>query len=203
MPKKIILNTEPWVGKEELKELTDSIKAKWLSGGPKLKEFQEKIAKLCGVKHGIAVCNGTQALYIGLKILGIGPGDEVVVPDFTFIASGNAVIWTGAKPVFVDVDRKTFNIDPAKIEKAITKKTKAIMPVHIYGQGARMPEILKIAKKPVVFIGGINLSNLGEILKQGAKNIAVIRGIIQAEDIIGMAKNFNDRLIKEKEKSGG
>jgi len=147
MPKKIILNTEPWVGKEELRELSQSIKAKWISGGPKLKEFQEKIAKLCGVKHGIAVCNGTQALYVGLKILGIGPGDEVIVPDFTFIASGNAVIWTGAKPVFVDVDRKTFNIDPAKIEKAITKKTKAIMPVHIYGQAARMPEVMRIAKK--------------------------------------------------------
>lgn len=145
--KKIILNTEPWVGREELAQVTQSIKARWLSGGPKLKEFQEKIAKTCGVKHGIACCNGTQALYIGLKILGVGPGDEVIVPDFTFVASSNAVVWTGAKPVFVDVEPKTFNIDPRKIEKAITKKTRAIMPVHIYGQAANMTEVMRLAKK--------------------------------------------------------
>ena len=152
MKRKIIPNTEPWIGKEELKEISQSIKARWISGGPKVKKFQEKIAKLCHVKHAIAVCNGTQALYVGLKILGIGPGDEVIVPDFTFIASGNAVVWAGAKPIFVDVDKKTFNIDPLKIEKAITKKTKAIMPVHIYGQAARMPEICKIAKKHNLYV---------------------------------------------------
>ena len=126
--RKIIPNTEPWIGKEELEEVSQSIKAKWISGGPKLKEFQEKIAKLCQIKHAIGVCNGTQALYVGLKILGIGPGDEVIVPDFTFIASANAVVWAGAKPVFVDVDKKTFNIDPGKIEKALTKKKNSIFP---------------------------------------------------------------------------
>jgi perosamine synthetase len=147
MKRKIIPQIEPYLGKEEIKEVTESIKAKWISGGPKLKKFQEKIAKLCKVKHAIGVCNGTQALYVGLKALGIGEGDEVIVPDFTFIASANAVVWTGAKPVFVDVDKKTFNIDPKKIKKAITKKTKAIMPVHIYGQSARMPEIMRIAKR--------------------------------------------------------
>lgn len=147
MKNKIIPNTEPWVGKEELKEISQSIKARWLSGGPKVKKFQERIARLCSVKHAVAVCNGTQALYVGLKILGVGPGDEVIVPDFTFIASANAVVWAGAKPVFVDVEGKTFNIDPLKIEKAVTKKTKAIMPVHIYGQAARMPEIMRIARK--------------------------------------------------------
>lgn len=147
MPKKIIPNIEPWLGKEELKELKESIKSQWISGGPKLKEFQEKIARLFKVKHAIGVCNGTQALYVGLKALGIGRGDEVIVPDFTFIASANSVIWTGAKPVFVDIDSRTFNIDPLKMEKAITKKTKAVMPVHIYGQAASMSEIIKIAKK--------------------------------------------------------
>jgi len=152
MKRKIIPNIEPWLGKEEIKEVTESIKNQWISGGPKLKEFQEKIAKLCGVKHAIGVCNGTQALYVGLKILGIDRGDEVIVPDFTFIASANAVVWTGAKPVLVDVDKKTFNIDPAKIEKAINKKTKAIMPVHIYGQSAKMPEICKIAKKHKLYV---------------------------------------------------
>lgn len=145
--RKIIPQIEPWLGKEEIAEVVESIKAQWISGGPKVKKFQEKIAKLCGVKHAVAVCNGTQALYIGLKILGVGQGDEVIVPDFTFIASANAVVWTGAKPVFVDVDAKTFNIDPRQIEKAITKKTRAIMPVHIYGQAADMAAIMRIAKK--------------------------------------------------------
>ena len=150
--KKVIPQIEPWLGKEEIKEVTESIQANWISGGPKLKEFQEKIAKLFQVKHALGVCNGTQALYVGLKALGVGEGDEVIVPDFTFIASANAVVWAGAKPVFVDVDKKTFNIDPKKIEKAITKKTKAIMPVHIYGQSAQMPEIMNIAKKHKLYV---------------------------------------------------
>jgi perosamine synthetase len=152
MLKKNIPHTEPFIGKEELKEISDCIRDKWLSGGPKLKAFQEKIAKLCGVKHAIGVCNGTQALYVGLKILGIGPGDEVIVPDFTFIASANAVVWAGGTPVFVDIDSKTFNIDPSEIEKAITKKTKAIMPVHIYGQAADMSRVMEIAKKHNLYV---------------------------------------------------
>lgn len=143
---------EPWLGKEEIKEITESIKAQWISGGPKLKKFEEKIADLCEVKHAIGVCNGTQALYIGLKILGVGKGDEVIVPDFTFIAPANVVVWAGGKPVFVDVDVQTFNIDPLKIERAITKKTKAIMPVHLYGQAAQMPEIMSIAKKHKLYV---------------------------------------------------
>jgi perosamine synthetase len=149
---KIIPTYEPWLGKEELNQLAETIKANWITGGPKVKEFQDKIAKLCKVKHAIACCNGTQALYLGLKILGIGEGDEVIVPDFTFIASANAVVWTGAKPIFVDVDSKTFNIDPEKIEKAITKNTKAILPVHIYGLSADMEKIMEIAKKHNLFV---------------------------------------------------
>ncbi|MFH1462566.1 MAG: DegT/DnrJ/EryC1/StrS family aminotransferase [bacterium] len=145
--KKIIPNIEPWLGKEEIKEVVESIKNQWISGGPKVKKFQEKIAKLCRVKHAIAVCNGTQALYVALKALGVDKGDEVIVPDFTFIASANAVVWAGAKPVFVDIDKKTFNIDPAETEKAVTKRTKAIMPVHIYGQSANMTAIMEIANK--------------------------------------------------------
>jgi len=152
MKRKIISQTEPFIGKEELKEIAETIQNKWISGGPKLKSFQQSIAKLCRVKHAIGVCNGTQALYVGLKVLGIGPGDEVIVPNFTFIASANSVVWAGAKPVFVDVDKKTFNIDPLKIEEVITKKTKAIMPVHIYGQSADMEKIMKIAKKHKLFV---------------------------------------------------
>jgi len=152
MKQKIIPQIEPWLGDEEIKQVKESIKNQWISGGSKLKEFQDKIAKLCQVKYAIATCNGTQALYIGLKILGISKGDEVIVPDFTFIASANAVVWAGGKPVFVDIDAQTLNIDPEKIEKAITSKTKAIMPVHIYGQSADMKKICAIAKKHKLYV---------------------------------------------------
>ena len=138
---------EPWLGEEEMALVAETIQANWITGGPKVKEFENKIADLCGVKHAIAVCNGTMALYVGIRALGIGPGDEVIVPDFTFIASANAVEMSGAKPVFVDIDSKTFNIDPECAEKAITPKTKAIMPVHIYGQSADMDRIGDIARR--------------------------------------------------------
>jgi perosamine synthetase len=138
---------EPWLGEEELAQVTETIKANWITGGEKVKQFERQIAELCNVKHAIAICNGTLALYVGLKALGIGEGDEVIVPDFTFIASANSVVMAGARPVFVDVDAKTFNIDPGGTEKAITTKTKAIMPVHIYGQAADMDKICGIAGK--------------------------------------------------------
>lgn len=138
---------EPWLGDEELAQLTETIKANWITGGPKVKEFERQMAGLCGVKHAIAICNGTLALYVGLKAMGIGEGDEVIVPDFTFIASANSVVMAGATPILVDIDPRTFNIDPESTEKAITRKTKAVMPVHIYGQAADMDAICAIAKK--------------------------------------------------------
>jgi perosamine synthetase len=143
---------EPWLGEEELTQVTETIKANWITGGEKVKQFERQIAELCDVKHAIAICNGTMALYVGLKILGIGEGDEVIVPDFTFIASANSVVMAGAKPVFVDVDEKTFNIDPECTERAITPTTKAIMPVHIYGQAADMNRICEIAKKYGLYV---------------------------------------------------
>jgi len=143
---------EPWLGEEELVQVAECIKGNWITGGPKVKEFERRIAELCGVKHAIATCNGTLALYMGLKALGIGEGDEVIVPDFTFIASANSVVLAGAKPVFVDVDVRTFNIDPESTEKAITPRTKAIMPVHIYGQAADMDAICEIARRHNLYI---------------------------------------------------
>jgi perosamine synthetase len=138
---------EPWLGEEELAQVTETIRANWITGGTKVKQFEKQIGELCGVRHAIAVCNGTLALYVGLKALGIGEGDEVIVPDFTFIASANSVVMAGARPVLVDIDPKTFNIDAASTEKAVTNKTKAIMPVHIYGQAADMDRICDIAGK--------------------------------------------------------
>lgn len=138
---------KPLIGKEEEKAVIDVLRSGKLVQGEKVKEFEDKFAKYCGTKHAIATDNGTSALIVALSMVGIGPGDEVITTPFTFIATANSIVFTGAKPVFVDIDPVTFNIDPEKIEAAITKKTKAIMPVHLYGLMADMPAINKIAKK--------------------------------------------------------
>ncbi len=138
---------EPFVGEEELKNLKKVIEKKWLTEGPFSKEFLENIKDFTKAEYAILASNGTLALFLGLLALDVGKGDEVIVPDSTFNASASAVAFTGAKPVFVDINEGNFNIDVEKIEKAITKKTKAIMPVHIYGQSADMDPIVKIARK--------------------------------------------------------
>ena len=115
--------------------------------GENVKEFEKEISEYLGVKHSISVGNGTDALIIALKALGIGEGDEVITTPFTFFATAESISFVGATPVFVDVDMNTYNIDPAKIEEKITEKTKAIMPVHIFGQPCDMDSINEIAKK--------------------------------------------------------
>ncbi|MFH1691115.1 MAG: DegT/DnrJ/EryC1/StrS family aminotransferase [Candidatus Omnitrophota bacterium] len=114
--------------------------------GEDVKHFEAAFSSFIGAKYALGVNSGTDALFLGLLALGVGPGDEVIVPDFTYIASAFAVSYTGARPVFVDIEQRSFNIDPEKIKRAITKKTKAIMPVHLYGQSARMDEISFLAK---------------------------------------------------------
>jgi dTDP-4-amino-4,6-dideoxygalactose transaminase len=115
--------------------------------GENVKEFEKEISEYLGVKHSISVGNGTDALVIALKALGIGKGDEVITTPFTFFATAESISFVGATPVFVDVDINTYNIDPSKIEEKITEKTKAIMPVHIFGQPCDMDSINEIAKK--------------------------------------------------------
>ncbi len=139
---------EPVITAAAKKYVSDAMESGWVSSaGPYLTKFEKAFAEYVGVKHAIAVTSGTAALHIALLSLGIGTGDEVIVPDFTMIASVFAIIYTGATPVFVDVDRETYNIDIAQIEGKITKKTKAIMPVHIYGHSVDMDPLLAIAKK--------------------------------------------------------
>jgi len=115
--------------------------------GPAVADFEQKFAPYCGVAHAVGVNTGTSALHLALLALGIGPGDEVIAPAMTFIATISAIDYTGARPVLVDVDPKTYTLDPAKIEAVITPRTKAILPVHLYGQCADMDRILEIAQK--------------------------------------------------------
>lgn len=116
-------------------------------GGKEVEEFENEIAKFCKVRYAIGVNSGTDALYLSLKAIGIKEGDEVITTPFTFIATAEVIANCGAKPVFVDIEPNTYNIDSSKIEKRITKRTKAIIPVHLFGQMADISEIMKIAKK--------------------------------------------------------
>ncbi len=136
---------EPYLDGRELQYLADCIETNWITGGLKVKEFESRMAKLTGAKHAIACCNGTMALYIGLKIMGIGAGDKVIVPDFTFIASANSVVMTGAEPVFCDVDIDSFCMNEETIKKVITPTVSVIMPVGIYGNSPDMREVCSIA----------------------------------------------------------
>lgn len=139
---------EPSLTGNELEYVTDCLKTNWISSqGSYVNLFENRLAKFFGSKHCLAVSNGTVALHLGLKALGIGVGDEVITSNLTFGASVNSIIHSGARPVLVDVDRDTWNISPKLIEKAITSDTKAIMPVHLYGNPCEMIEIMRIAKK--------------------------------------------------------
>jgi perosamine synthetase len=139
---------EPVLSDDSKKFVNQALDSGWISSsGSFVKEFEEKFAAYIGMKHGIAVCNGTAALHVALLALGVGPGDEVIVPAFTMGSTWLAVLYTGAKPVFIDCEPDTFNIDPNQIERKITKRTKIILPVHIYGHAAEMGSIVKIAKK--------------------------------------------------------
>jgi len=137
----------PYVDAEELINLGEVIKNKWITEGPFSEKFLQLIRDFTGAKYAVLANNGTLALFLGLMAIGIKEDDEIIVPDFTFISSGTSVVFAGAKPVFVDVDETSLNIDCSKIEDAITEKTKAIMPVHLYGQSADMDPILKITNK--------------------------------------------------------
>lgn len=142
-----VLQIEPWIDEAEAEELLKVIRSTFITEHAATAEFEENFKTLTGAQHAIAVFNATVGLYTALKALGIGAGDEVLVPDLTFVATANAVIMAGATPVFCDVERNSFNIDPAVIEEKITPRTKAIMPVHLYGQSADMDRILEIARR--------------------------------------------------------
>ena len=145
---KFIPVNEPLLQGNEKKYLMECIDTGWISSeGPFVAQLEKSFAERCGRKHGIAVCNGTAALETAVWALGIKQGDEVIMPSFTIISCALAVLRSGAKPVFVDCDPETWNIDTKLIREKITSKTKAIMPVHIYGLPSDMNEVMKIAEE--------------------------------------------------------
>lgn len=143
--KRIIPISLPVTGQEEWEALKEPIMSGWLTSGPKVREFEQLFAERHGVKHALAVTSATTALHLALVALGIKEGDEVIVPAFTWVSTANVVLYCGAKVVFVDIDPFTFNIDAEDLSKRITSKTKAIIPVHLFGLCADIDKIKEIA----------------------------------------------------------
>ena len=138
---------KPYITNDEKKLVLEVLNSGNLSLGPKYKEFEKLFARKIGTKYACAVSSGTAGLHLAMIAAGIGPGDEVITTPFSFIASANCILYVGATPVFVDIDQVTYNMEPAEIEKRLTKRTKAILVVHIFGQAVDMAPILRIAKK--------------------------------------------------------
>jgi len=164
----------PWITNEDIRLTSKSYKLNQLTDGPILKKFEKEFSKLVGCKFAIGLSNGTSALHLSLLSLGIRKGDEVLVPDLTFIATANAVVATGAKPVFVDVD-ETLNISTKNIKTEITRKTRAIIPVHFAGFSSDMDTIMKIAKKNNIFVIEDCAHSLGTFYKN--KHVGTIGNI--------------------------
>jgi len=170
------MNKIPWwmpkVEKEDYEFIKKALDANFVNEGPLTAQFENKIAKLVGAKYASATTSGTAAIFLALKALDVGYGDEVIVPDLTFIATANAVDLCGAKPVLVDVNPADLTISIDAIKKAINVKTKAIVPVHVTGRGADMEAIMSIAKKHNLFV----IEDAAEALtsKQGNKFLGAI-----------------------------
>jgi perosamine synthetase len=139
--------SKPFIGDAEKQAVMEVLESGMLAQGPRTAALEERFAAVCQTRHAIATSSGTTALHIALLAHGIGPGDEVITTPFTFIASANSIIFAGARPVFVDIEKETFNINPQLIEGAITPQTKAILPVHLYGYPCNMEAIMDIGRK--------------------------------------------------------
>jgi perosamine synthetase len=144
---RVIPIARPLIGVEEEQAVLDVLRSGQLAEGPRVRAFEAAFADYIGTEHAIAVNSGTAALIVALQAHGVGPGDEVITSPFSFIATATSIMACGATPVFVDIDPFDFNLDPAKVEEAITDATKAIMPVHLFGHPARMTELAQIAEE--------------------------------------------------------
>ncbi len=144
--------SQPAIDKDEIEAVKKVLLSGIIANGPKTREFEEEFAKYIGVKYAVGVSNGTVALHTALKALGIKKGDEVITTPFSFIASANAILYVGAKPVFADIDPKTYNIDPDKVVKKIGDKTKALLIVHLYGQPCEIDSLMEIASEHNLYL---------------------------------------------------
>jgi dTDP-4-amino-4,6-dideoxygalactose transaminase len=133
----------PLIGEQEKKAVLEVLESGIIAQGPRVKEFENKFAVYCRSKHAVAASSGTTALHLALLASGIKKGDEVITTPFSFIATANSILYCGAKPVFADIDERTYNISPEKVEEQITKKTKALLIVHLYGQSCEMDLLTK------------------------------------------------------------
>lgn len=194
----------PQIGEDEEMEVIDTLRSGWLTTGPKTKKFEEMLAEYTGAKHCVALSSCTAALHLCLAALGIKEGDEVITTPVTWPATANVVVHCGATPVFVDVERGTLNIDPAKIEEKITKKTKVIIPVHMAGQPCDMDAIHKIAKKHNLIViedaahaigAEYKKKKIGSMSRAACFSFYPIKNITTGE---GGAVTTNDKELAEK-----
>lgn len=163
---KMVLTAGPSITKKEINYVLDAVKNGWnFHWSDYLERFEKTLAVYLGVKHTLSVSHGTSALHLAMLSLNIGPGDEVIVPDTTYIACANVVRYVGAAPVFADVDRVTWCLDPDSVERNITKKTKAILPVWMYGNAPDMNRIMKIARRHNLFVVEDSCPGLGTVYK--------------------------------------
>jgi perosamine synthetase len=139
--------SKPFITEAEKSAVLEVLDSGMLAQGPRTAELEKRFAEVCGTEHAVATSSGTTALHLALLAHGIGPGDEVITSPFTFIASANSILFVGAKPVFADIEEDTYNIDPAVVEEAITPSTRALMPVHLYGQPCDMGALMDIARR--------------------------------------------------------
>ena len=143
---------KPWIGKEEIQAVSEVLQSGWLTTGPKTKQLEEEFARYIGTKYAVAVNSCTAALHLSLVALGIKPGDEVIVPSYTFAATANVIVHCGAKPVFAEIHEEDFGLDPEDVKKKMSEKTRAIIPVHYGGQACDIGAIQEIAEKNNVHV---------------------------------------------------
>lgn len=204
MVPRVIPFVDPDLGNEELDAVQDVIRSKNLVEGQRVKSFESKFSKFSETKHSIACTNGTVALHLAMESSGLKPGDEVITTPFTFIATSNSVTFTGAVPIFTDIDSNTWNLDPEIVEKHITSKTKAIMPVHIFGLAADMPRFREIAEDHDLFLiedaaqahgAKINGKHVGGFGDLATFSLYVTKNLISGEG--GVITTDNDKLAEK------
>lgn len=189
----------PRIEEDEINEVVASLRSGWLGTGPKVAKFQSEFREYIGCKHAIALNSCTAGLHLSLLVAGVGPGDEVITSPMTFAATANAIIHVGAKPVFVDIELPSMNIDPNQIEAKITERTKAIIPVHIAGRPCRMDRIMEIAKSHGLLViedaahaieakyHGLKIGNIGDL---SCFSFYVTKNLVTGEG--GMVTTGND-----------